>query len=310
MSEASPVGLIGIGLMGTAIARRLLAAGFTVIGTDVRAEARDRLQTLGGRPVGTVAEIAQSCATVVLAVFDTAQVEEVTAGSEGLASIAVGERRASIILNTATCEPDRVAALARRLAPQGLALIELPVSGTSDQVARGDGVGLIAGDPVAIAAARSVISAITPRSYEMGDAGNGAKTKLAINHILGLNRAALAEGLVFAERLGLPLPAFLEAAKGSAAYSQIMDVKGAKMIARDFSPHGKVSQSLKDFKMIVAEAHARGQPLPLAEVYAVLMAGCVAAGDGEADNCSIIEELRRRTLPTIAAGETTSDRPA
>ena len=68
----------------------------------------------------------------------------------------------------------------------------------------------------------------------MGAFGNGAKTKLAINLVLGLNRAALAEGLVFAGRLGLPLEAFLEAAKGSAAYSQIMDVKGAKMIARDF----------------------------------------------------------------------------
>ena len=303
MSETSlskatgPVGLIGIGLMGTSIARRLLAAGFTVVGTDPRAEARAQLATLGGEPVADIAVIAARCPTVVLAVYDTAQVEDVVAGPLGLLSLTAADRRTLRVLNTATCDPDRVAALATRIAPQGLALVELPVSGTSDQVARGDGVGLVAGDKSQAEAAARIIEAICPRTYFMGAAGNGAKTKLAINHVLGLNRAALAEGLVFAERLGLPLAAFLDAAKGSAAYSQIMDVKGAKMIARDFSPHGKVTQSLKDFKLILAEARARGQPLPLASVYAELMAACVSAGDGEADNCCIIDEVRRRGAP-------------
>ena len=86
----------------------------------------------------------------------------------------------------------------------------------------------------------------------------------------------------------------LEAAKGSAAYSQIMDVKGAKMIARDFTPHGKVAQSLKDFGLILDAAASRGQPLPMASVYAELMGACIAAGEGELDNCAIIEEIARR----------------
>lgn len=295
MSEArGPIGLIGIGLMGTAIARRLIGAGLPVIGTDVSAAARARLAELGGEPVDSVAAIAAACKDVVLAVFDTAQVEDVVEGPGGILALAATQRRTVRVLNTATCEPDRVAALAGRTAGHELALIELPVSGTSDQVARGDGVGLVAGDKAAADACAGIIAAICPRTYFMGGPGNGAKTKLAINHVLGLNRAALAEGLVFAERLGLPLTAFLDAAKGSAAYSQIMDVKGAKMIARDFSPHGKVVQSLKDFKLILAEARARGQPLPLATVYAELMTACAAAGDGEADNCIIIEEVRRR----------------
>ena len=82
--KASPVGLIGLGLMGTAITRRLLAAGFKVIGTDVSGEARARFAALGGEPVESVGAIAAACTHVVLAVFDTGQVEDVVAGKAGL----------------------------------------------------------------------------------------------------------------------------------------------------------------------------------------------------------------------------------
>ena len=296
-NNSQPIGLVGVGLMGTAIAGRLRKAGLDVLGYDVDTAAADRLHKLGVEHAADVAEIAKRCAIVVLAVFDTAQVEDVVAGPAGLTSVPADKRRTRIVLNTSTCEPDRVAALAQRVAADSLALVELPVSGTSDQVARGDGVGLVAGDPQAADAAAQVIAAICPRTFFMGAAGNGGRTKLAINLILGLNRAALAEGLVFADRLGLPLDAFLEAAKGSAASSQIMDVKGAKMIARDFAPHGKVAQSLKDFHMIVGNAERRGQTLPLAQVYIALMQALVDAGRGDIDNCAIIDEIARRGTP-------------
>lgn len=298
MTEAvSPVGLLGVGLLGTAIAKRLRGAGLEVLGYDIDPLAVERLSALGVRHAGSIAEIARACHHVVLAVFDTGQVEDAVEGSGGLLSVPMPERAVRTALVSSTCEPDSIASLAGRAGERGLALVELPVSGTSDQVARGDGVGLIAGDRAAAEDAKAVIAAICPRTYHMGAPGNGARTKLAVNHILGLNRAALAEGLVFAARLGLPLDAFLDAAKGSAAYSQIMDVKGAKMIARDFSPHGKVKQSLKDFGMILGNAARLGQELPLATVYAELMSGCVAAGEGEADNCAIIAEIARRSGP-------------
>ena len=297
MIPPSPVGLIGVGLMGTAITRRLRGAGFDVLGFDVDPRAGERLAALGARQAQSIAQIAATCRHVVIAVFDTSQVEDVVEGPHGLAAVAADKRKTHVVLNTSTCEPDRIASLAGRTAKAGLALVELPVSGTSEQVARGDGVGLVAGDTTAAEDAAAVIAAICPRTFHMGAAGNGARTKLAINHILGINRAALAEGLVFAQRLGLPLDAFLEAAKGSAACSQVMDIKGAKMIARDFTTQGKVTQSLKDFTMILRNAARLGQELPLATVYAALMQGCVAAGEGEADNSAIIAEIARRTGP-------------
>ena len=118
--------------------------------------------------------------------------------------------------------------------------------------------------------------------------------KLAINLILGINRAALAEGLVFAERMGLDPEAFLRVARESAAYSQVMDIKGGKMVGGDFAPHGFVTQSLKDFSLMTDQARRLGQHLPLAETYVGLMQGCVAAGEGKLDNSVVINEIRRR----------------
>ena len=140
-----------------------------------------------------------------------------------------------------------------------------------------------------------MIEAICPRWHHLGATGNGGRAKLAINLILGVNRAALAEGLVFAERMGLAPEAFLKVARESAAYSQIMDVKGGKMLKGDFSPQGYITQSLKDFSLMLEQARRLKQRLPLGETYAELMKGCVAAGEGELDNSAVINEIRRRT---------------
>src|SRR5258706_87172 len=125
-------------------------------------------------------------------------------------------------------------------------------------------------------------------------AGSGGRAKLAINLILGINRAGLAEGLVFAQRMGLDPAAFLPVARNSAAYSQAMDIKGKKMVAGEFSPQGYVHQSLKDFSLMLEQARRLKQRLPLGETYKALMEGCVASGESELDNSAVIREIRRR----------------
>lgn len=291
MSEKENVGLVGLGLVGTALARRLLGAGLKVTGYDIDPARRDALAVLGGKPAVAVAELAKACPRVISAVFNTEQLAEVIEGEGGLLS-AGGKHT---VLNVTTSDPDKVAALAGRIVARGVTLLEVPISGTSEQIVQGDGVGLIGGDRAVAAACADILDAICPKRYFTGAVGNGAKTKLAVNLILGLNRAALAEGLVFAERLGLDPRAFLEVARGSAAYSQIMDVKGEKYISRDFKPHGKIVQHLKDVHMMVDYAHRAGQSLPLMEVVQALLEGNVSHGEGDYDNCAVIEEVRRRT---------------
>jgi 3-hydroxyisobutyrate dehydrogenase-like beta-hydroxyacid dehydrogenase len=109
----------------------------------------------------------------------------------------------------------------------------------------------------------------------------------------------MAEGIVFAEKLGLDPHSFLEVARGSAAYSQVMDIKGKKMVDRDYvmNTYSKVVQTLKDFTIMRDYAREAGQALPFAEAYIEMMQGCVQAGEGDWDNAAIIEEIRRRTLP-------------
>jgi 3-hydroxyisobutyrate dehydrogenase len=285
---ATPVGLIGIGLLGTALARRLLDAGFQVIGFDVDATRREALRPMGGEPAASIAEVARQCEQVLIAVLTMDQVEAVV---DGLLAVSDGPRLA---LCASTGEPDRIEALSLRAAARGLTLLDTPVSGSSSQVLAGDGFGLIAGDPQAVQEAEAIFAALYPRRRFTGKAGSATKTKLAINHILGLNRVALAEGLVFAERLGLELGDFLATARHSAAYSQIMDVKGDKMVGGNFTPAGKVVQHLKDMKIVLAEAQRRGQQLPFAALLAEVLEACVRHGDGNADNTITIEEIRRR----------------
>lgn len=294
-NQERPVGVIGTGLMGMACTRRLRGAGFEVLGHDSDAGKLRALEALGGRAAHSLAELAGACDTAVLAVFDTAQVEDVIEGPRGLLALLPAAEGPLTVVCVSTCDPDRIAALAARLPAERLRFVEAPVSGTSDQTARGEALGLIGGEPSAVDAARRVIDAIAPRWRRIGPAGSGGRAKLAINLILGINRAALAEGLVFAERMGLDPAAFLAVARESAAYSQVMDIKGGKMVAGDFAPHGFVSQSLKDFSLMAEQAQRVGQRLPLAETYTTLMQGCVAHGEGDLDNSAVIREIRRRT---------------
>ena len=288
MPHRKPVGLIGVGLMGEVYARRLIAAGFAVLGFDIDPKRTERLAAIGGR-AGALADIAQQCEPIVLAVFNTEQVEDVV--ERALLPAARGK----IALCTSTCDPDRIAALGAKVAGR-LRFLETPVSGTSEQVRQGDGVGLIGGDPAIADEAAGVLDALFPRRFHIGKVGDGGRAKLAINLILGLNRLALAEGLVFAARLGLDPAAFLRVARVSAASSQVMDTKGPKMLSGDFAPEGRVRQTFKDTQLMLDQARKAGQKLPLLEIHADVLAACMRHGESDADNSIVIEEIRRRVL--------------
>jgi 3-hydroxyisobutyrate dehydrogenase-like beta-hydroxyacid dehydrogenase len=267
MTNGKAVGVIGVGLLGQAFVHRLRSAGFQVMGFDVDATKNASLAELGGKPASSIADLAQRCDPLVLAVFSTDQVEAVVE-SEVLPALGDGSGR--IVLCASTCDPERIAALGQRVAMRGLRLLETPVSGASGQVSRGEGVGLIGGDPDIIA---------------------------EVNLILGLNRLAVAEGLVFAERLGLDPEAFLKVARSSAAYSQVMDVKGAKMIRGEFAAEGRIAQHLKDVHLMLEQAERVRQQLPLLEIHADVLEACVRHGEAELDNSAVINEIRRRTRP-------------
>ncbi len=285
------VGVVGLGLMGEVLAGRLMAAGFGVKGYDIEPAKNARLVARGGTALDSLAEVA-ACRVIALAVFSTDQVEEVVERAL-LPAVAAG----TVVLCTSTCDPDRIAALGARLAGTNIRFLETPVSGTSEQVRQGDGVGLIGGDPNTAEDIAPVLDALFSRRFHIGKIGDGGRAKLAVNLILGLNRMALAEGLTFAERMGLDPKAFLAVAKGAASYSQVMETKGEKMLARDFAPEGRAKQTLKDVHMMLDQGERLGQELPMLKVHCDVLEACVRAGEAERDNSVIVEEIRRRRKP-------------
>ena len=291
MPDRAPVGLIGIGLMGQALAQRLLGAGFAVLGFDVEPAKGDWLAQHGGRVAASVAALAREADPILLAVFSTDQVEEVV-DRHIMPALAPGTRR--VLLCTSTCDPDTIAALGERAIAHGLRFLEIPVSGTSEQVRRGEGVALMGGEAGVLPELAPLLDALFASRFHVGRLGDGGRAKLAVNLILGLNRLALAEGLVFAERMGLDPASFLAVARGSAAYSQVMDTKGPKMVRGDFAPEGRVRQTLKDVHLMLAQAQAHGQRLSALEVHEQMLAACVRHGEADLDNCRIIAEVRRQ----------------
>ena len=172
--SAKTVGLLGIGLVGRAVARLLLDAGFTVVGYAPSLASREALRALGGRPADSVAEVGRACGRVVLAVFNTSQVEEVVEGEGGLLAVAPPAGESRVVINLSTCEPERIIALNARTRARA-AFVEMPISGTAVQIAKGEGVGLVGGERADIESVDSVLAVICPRRYCVGGVGGGAK---------------------------------------------------------------------------------------------------------------------------------------
>jgi 3-hydroxyisobutyrate dehydrogenase-like beta-hydroxyacid dehydrogenase len=291
MTTPKQIGIVGLGLMGSALAQRLIGAGYGVIGFDIDAQKLRSLEKLGGAAAASPVEVARRSDVLFLAVFNTEQVEEVV---ERELVPALGAGSGKILLCASTCDPDRIAALAERIAPKGVHLLDTPISGTSEQVRLGRGVALVGGEEDKLAEVADILRAVFPSYFHTGPAGNAGRTKLAINLILGLNRLALAEGLVFAERMGLEPARFLDVARQAASYSQVMDTKGPKMVRGDFAPEGRARQTLKDVELMLAQARRLGQDLPLAKLNAEILQACVRNGEGDHDNSVVISEIRRR----------------
>jgi 3-hydroxyisobutyrate dehydrogenase-like beta-hydroxyacid dehydrogenase len=289
MPSNQRIGIIGLGLMGTALSERLIDAKIPVIGFDIDAVRREKFKQNGGMIATSAHELADQFAIIVIAVYSGEQVEalfdEIMRGS--------GSAK-PIVICTTTCAPDEIIRLSERATTAGIPLVEAPISGTSAEVRDGTAMALLAGDAGVIESIRALLDILCPRSRRVGAIGDASRTKLAINLILQNNRAALAEGIAFAEVLGLDGHAFLTAARESAAYSRVMDTKAEKMLTRDFRPQSHISQTLKDAELILEEAKRRDLVLPVTTTQADLLRAAIALEGPDSDSAAVIEAIRRR----------------
>lgn len=282
---ASPVGLIGLGLIGTALSERLLGVQRPVLGWDIDPARGAVLRSAGGDVAGGAAEVFARCHRVFLSLPTHREVADVVRGAG--ASL----ERDRILIDTTTGAPSGSEELARSLAARGVRYLDATISGSSAQVRAGSVALMVGGDQEVFAACRDLFACISRQTFYTGPAGSGARMKLVTNLVLGLNRAALAEGLAFAQSQGVDLTLALAVMRGSAAYSRIMDTKGERMIEGRFDPDARLSQHLKDVRLIVEAGRGAGLPMPLSLAHQAVLEAAEAAGLGELDNSALIKVL-------------------
>jgi 3-hydroxyisobutyrate dehydrogenase-like beta-hydroxyacid dehydrogenase len=291
LSAPPRLGIAGLGLLGGAFAERALRGGWHVAGYDPEPSACERFQALGGELVESPAVLARYSDRVLLVLPHDGISQEV------LDAMRPELRPNAIVLDATTGDPDAMAEIGRRLEADRIAYLDATVSGSSAHVRAGDGVLMVGGPAAAFAACGELFSILARQTLYGGPCGSGARLKLITNLVLGLNRAALAEGLVLAERLGVDGELALAALRTGVAYSRIMDTKGEKMLRGDFNPQAKLAQHRKDVELMLTAAARHGQNLPLTMVHRELLVLAEQLGFADQDNSAVIMAVR--TLLTL-----------
>jgi 3-hydroxyisobutyrate dehydrogenase-like beta-hydroxyacid dehydrogenase len=264
----------------------MLGRGLAVLGYDRDPARRLPLEQAGGVSAASAAEVAANCNTLVFVLPNSSIVAGV------VDELGNSLRPGMLLIDATTGEPDATAELAERLKQRGIDYVDATIAGSSEQARRGEAVVIVGGEPAAFARAEAVLHTWSDRRFHVGPPGSGARLKLIVNLVLGLNRAVLAEGLSLAAACGIDLAQALEVLKATPAYSAAMDAKGPRMISGDFSPVARLSQHLKDVRLIRALAAQHAALTPLSAVHEQLLLKAVELGLGDADNSAIFRAFR------------------
>ena len=274
------IGFIGLGTMGTGMARNLAKAGFPLTVMTRRFEKAEEFarEVAGARAVREPEEVGRASDVVVSSVPDAPEVEEVHLGERGTAA---GAARGAIVIDTSTIAAEAARAVGRRLSEKGIAFLDAPVSGGQKGAIEGTLTFFVGGDAAALEKARPVLQAMGKRITHLGPSGAGQLGKAANQILVGVNLMAVSEALCFAKKAGLPLPALHEALTSGAANSWALEVLGKKMIERDFKPAFAVKHQQKDLAIVLRTSREKRLPLPGVALVHQLLTALEAEGRGD-----------------------------
>lgn len=282
------VGIVGLGLLGTAVASRLLKGGMEVAGYDVRAQQARALASAGLRAADNTARACEGADAVFTILPTLESVEEVLCGPGGVLENAP---RDTVIIQMSTISPELARRMGDAATSRGYSFLDAPISGTSAMVAAGDCTLLVGGDPAPLEACRPLFDAIARRTVHMGEVGAASLAKLATNLLVALNTAAVAEALVLGARGGLDKARLLDAWEGTAASSRMMEARGPLMAEGRYPPQMKLDLFMKDLRLMLDEGRRLNARLPLTEVAERLYAAAADAGRGSEDLASVMTAL-------------------
>jgi 3-hydroxyisobutyrate dehydrogenase-like beta-hydroxyacid dehydrogenase len=284
------VGVAGLGIMGSAMAARLLGAGYPVSVYNRTAERSARLVAMGAQAVSTASKLSEACDVILIVVSDETALLDVLTGSEGILESASSSLT---IVNLSTVSPAATARVMHECEVRKLGFIDCPVSGSKPQAESGELVLLAAGDEAKIQTLAPLLSVIGKRIIYAGAAGRGTALKLAVNLMLAHLAASLAEGVRFCEAVDIDPALLIEALSSAPALNAgYFQGKGKKTLANDWSPQFPLKHMLKDVRLALDQAQ---EQLPIAHAIEELFAKAASEGHAEEDICSVIGAIEPRS---------------
>jgi 3-hydroxyisobutyrate dehydrogenase-like beta-hydroxyacid dehydrogenase len=282
------VGIVGLGLLGSAIAARFIKAGHTVVGFDILPDRVAALGAMGGRTAASSAAVARSAEAVCTLLPSLAAAESAILGRDG---IVAGARPGLTVIQMSTISPALTERLAREVTCKSLGFLDCPVSGTTSMIDRGDGSFIVGGEPALFERWRPVLESALPRVIHVGRVGQAMTLKLVANLLVALHSAAAAEALTLARKAGLDLDLALDVLTSSAATSAMLEVRGPMIVRSEFPAQMKLDLFMKDIHLMQEAAKAVGAPLPFTDLAERLYAAAQATGHGAEDLAVVVTAL-------------------
>lgn len=285
MAEAhgTTVGLIGLGIMGSAMSRNLLAAGFDVVGHDVLPAAVAALEGLGGRSGGSAAGVGRAAAIVVTSLPAPEALFEAAAELAGLPDAG------RIVVETSTFTLEDKEAARATLAAAGTVMLDCPLSGSGTQALERDVLVYGSGPREAYERCLPVLEGFSRAPHYLGAFGNGSKMKYVANLMVAIHTAAAGEAFALARKAGLDPQQVFDVVRDGAAGSRVLDVRGSLLVADDYRQIKTMPLDLwrKDMRVIADFANQLDCPTPMFSAAGPLFNAAVASGYGGQDTAAV-----------------------
>jgi 3-hydroxyisobutyrate dehydrogenase-like beta-hydroxyacid dehydrogenase len=284
------LGFIGLGAMGSRMAKRLLDAGHAVVGYNRTAAKAAPLVALGMKLAATPRQAAEGSAVIFSMVSDTEALEAIAGGDEG---VLAGLRAGATWLEMSTVSPDATRRLAEAAAGRGATLLDAPVSGSAVTVEQGQLSFMVGGDPAALERVRPYLLAIGPTITHVGPLGLAATMKIATNLGLAVQILAFSEGVLLAEKAGIARERAVETLLRSVIASPMLKYRGPFVLGMPAEALFDVPMMQKDLELALELGHRLGVPLPTTALTQSMLTAARALGLGQHDFAVVFDVLAR-----------------
>jgi putative dehydrogenase len=283
------VGVVGLGIMGGAFAKSLLADGWRVVGFDIDPARRRALARAGVEIAADAGHLAGAVRTIIASLPDPAAL------AQTVAAIVAARVRPLVIIETGTFALADKLKAARSLKAAGHVMLDCPISGTGAQAKTRDIVVYASGDRKAIKRLRPVFAGFARAAHDLGALGNGSRMKYVANLLVAINNVAAAEAMVLGIKAGLEPQIIYDMVASGAGNSRIFELRGPMMVRNRYDDATmKVSTWQKDMRVIGEFANALRCPTPLFSATEPIYAAALAGGHGADDTASVCAVLEAK----------------